>query len=436
MTAPTTALSDFIAGLDLAAIPSATADRAAQHTLDIVADLCASRDVPEAVSIGRLLPDTAAAWSGRVAMFSHATEWDPIHGKTAICAGAIAVPAVLGIARCREVDGPTAVSAIVAGYETAIRIGGALGSSRLLPQGWWPTALCGGAGAAAAAAKALGLGAPAIRDAIAMALVQAGGLSTGGPEAPEARNLLCANTVRIGIEAAEAAASGIRGPAEPLTGERGFLKAFGIEPDEAALLEAIGKRWTIDETTLKAFPCALQAQSALDALYAVLRTHELQQGDIRAIEFALPGPMRQIVDRPGMPGSRFAAAASLQFLAAAMIVDGNIVPHRLGKQGREDAAITEISKTVAVAHDPDLDKHYPEIWPARVRVRSHRDVYEAGVDAARGHPDRPIDLAETTAKFRTFGPKDAEGLERQILNLPRLRNVGGLADAVAGLLPG
>ncbi len=436
MNAPTSELAAFVSTLDLSEIPSKTIERVTQHALDTMAGFFAGCRVPEALSICRLTTETTPWWAGKAAMLSHGAESDPIHGATTICAGAVAIPAMLGAAKDSAVDGPTAICAIIAGYETSIRIGAALGSSRLLSRGWWPTAICGGAGAAAAAARAMGLDARATRDAIALAVVQAGGLGTGGAEAPEARNLLCANTVRIGMEAASAAASGIRGPSEPLTGERGFLYAFGINPDPALLLEGLREHWAIDQTSLKAFPCALQAQSALDALGSILRTHELAFEKIESIEMALPDAMRRIVNRPKSPQSRFAAAASLQFLAAALVHDGDIVPGRLDSEARADGAIADLAKRVTVIHDPDLDARFPAYWPARVTVLHDGKAYDADIETPLGHPDRPIDRARTEAKFHAYSSGDADDLQALILDLPRLESVTPICDAIDASMPG
>ena len=435
MTPHTTALARFVATLDISDLPDRTIESAIQQTFEVCAGLFTGLSVPEATTIRRVLSSSTAGWAGEVAMLSHAAEWDPIHSRTAVCAAAVTVPVVLGIAKERDVDGPTAISAIVAGYEAAIRIGDALRSARLLTQGWWPTSLCGGAGAAAAAARAMGLDEIAMRNAIGLALVQAGGLSTGGASAPEARNLLCANTVRVGVDAALAAAAGIRGPAEPLTGERGFLHAFGVDPDPALLLADLGDAWMIDQTSLKRFPCALQAQPALDALSSILRDHGLSAVDLRAIEIGLPEPMRRIVDRPERPRTRFAAAASLQFLTAAMAVHGDVTPETMDESHLNSSEVADVADRVAVDHDPELESLYPARWPARVSVRTEGAVHEASVETPRGHPDNPIDLAATTAKFRTHAPNGAETLERLILQLPGLEDIRLLVDALDELLP-
>ena len=410
MTAPTTKLAEFVSTLDLSDIPPTTIELVTQHSLDTIAGFFAGCRVQEALTVCQLLPNTTACWAGRAAMLARAAESDPIHSNTTICAGAVAITAMLGAARELAVDGPTAICAIIAGYETSIRIGAALGSSRLLSQGWWPTAICGGAGAAAAAARAMELDGRSTRDAIALAIVQAGGLGTGGAEAPEARNLLCANTVRTGFEAAEAAAAGVRGPSEPLTGERGFLYAFGVDPNPALLLEKLGKRWSIDETSLKAFPCALQAQSALDA-------------------------RRRSVDQPIPPQSRFAAAASLQFLTAALVHDGDVIPGRLDSEARTDGAIADLINRVTVIHDPDLDARFPASWPARVTVLHDGKLYDASNETPLGHPDRPIGLEQTKAKFHQFSSGNADDLQSLILDLPLLESVTPICDAINEKMP-
>jgi len=435
MTAPTTKLAEFVSTLDLSDIPPTTIELVTQHSLDTIAGFFAGCRVQEALTVCQLLPNTTACWAGRAAMLARAAESDPIHSNTTICAGAVAITAMLGAARELAVDGPTAICAIIAGYETSIRIGAALGSSRLLSQGWWPTAICGGAGAAAAAARAMELDGRSTRDAIALAIVQAGGLGTGGAEAPEARNLLCANTVRTGFEAAEAAAAGVRGPSEPLTGERGFLYAFGVDPNPALLLENLGKRWSIDETSLKAFPCALQAQSALSALGSILRSQELMVEKIEAIEMALPDAMRRIVDQPIPPQSRFAAAASLQFLTAALVHDGDVIPGRLDSEARTDGAIADLINRVTVIHDPDLDARFPASWPARVTVLHDGKLYDASNETPLGHPDRPIGLEQTKAKFHQFSSGNADDLQALILDLPLLESVTPICDAINEKMP-
>jgi 2-methylcitrate dehydratase PrpD len=398
MESPTQDLATFVSALDARSFPSGLCSLVSQHVLDIIAGIYASTGIPQATSVAAILGDDDAAVAGRVAMLAHAAESDPIHAGTTICAGLVAVPPALLF----SADGKTAVAALIAGYETSIRIGEALGSSRLLGMGWWPTAVLGAAGAAAATARARELNALETRNAIALALVQAGGLGTGAPLAPESRNLLAANCVRTGVEAADAAAGGIAGPPEPLTGDRGFLSAFGIGSDPDLLLKGLGKDFKIGSTSLKAFPCALQAQSALAALCDVVSRHKLAPEDVVTIEIGLPEAMHRIVDRPGVPETRFGAAASLQFLAAACLLDGDVLPARMAKNRRGTPEMRAAMDKIRIVHAAELDAALPASWPARVRVTTSGGEFTGDCRIPPGHPEEPIAMTATIERFRAY----------------------------------
>ena len=430
MASPTEELAEFVSALNASAVPPAMSALVSQHVLDIIAGIYTGCGVAEAASVAPLIAHDDAAFCGKLAMLSHAAESDPIHAGTTVCAGLIAVPPALLFSP----DGPTAIAAVTAGYETAIRIGEALGSSRLLGQGWWPTAVLGGAGAAAATSRALGLDAGQTQNAIALALVQSGGLGTGAPDAPESRNLLATNTIRIGVEAAQAAAAGLKGPADPLTGDRGFLTAFGFEPDPGRLLHGLGIDWKIAETSLKAFPCALQAQSALTALRDAMAKDHLSVAEIDAIEFGLPGAMCRIVDRPGPPGSRFAAAASLQFLAAAFLCDGDILPARMDDGARASADVVSLMRKISVTHDAELDAAFPAAWPARVRILTAAGTSECEILNPQGHPDHPIDTVATIERFRAYS-RERLGSDAQDATLAAVRGLATLQDMSALTTP-
>lgn len=397
MDRPTTPLADFAASLDSAALPSSVRTLAVQHTLDAIAGMYASAGIPEARSVCSILGGSEAETAGKLAMLAHAAESDPIHARTTLCAGLIAVPPALVIAR----DGGDALAAIVAGYEVVIRIGEALGSARLLGMGWWPTAVLGSAGAAASAARAMGLDAERTRNALGLALVQAGGLGTGAAEAPESRNLLAANAVRTGVEAAAAAKEGIKGPSEPLTGDRPALNAFGGEPDPSRLLEGLGTDWKIAATSLKRWACALQAQSALDALQRAASASGAAPSDLGDIRFFLPDAMRRIVDRPGLPASRFAAAANLRFLAAILLADGDIAPNRLAGP-HDDPTVPSLMEKISIQADPALDAQHPAAWPARVEIDTPSGTVSAETRNPPGHPDAPLSMDFTVARFRRW----------------------------------
>lgn len=424
MTAPTMELAQFIAGLDGARLPEEIRSKAAQHVLDILAGMFAGLPVPEAAAVldwfaaqGRgetEIPGTERRTSGpaaaaAMAMLSHAAESDPIHAPTVLCAGAVTVPAALALAQTVPVSGAALIAAVVAGYEVGVRLGTALGSSRLLARGWWPTAVCGGAAAAGTAAKMLGLDTEATRNALALALVHTGGLSVGGAQAPFARNLLCGGTVRLGVEAALAARDGMAGPPEPLSDPRGFLDAFATNAEVETLTEDLGLSWAIADTSLKLFPSALQAQSALEAVQSILDQQRLPPSGINRVDIQLAPPMVLIVNRPDAPASWLGAAASLQYQVACLMLGREIVP---GPVSGADSSLIRAMAKVTVSPASDLGPRYPAEWPARVAVRTAEwRTFRAEIGHPLGHPSRPISFAATAERFERYAadrlPPDA-----------------------------
>jgi 2-methylcitrate dehydratase PrpD len=441
---PLADLAGFAAALDGTTLPGAVREAVALHVLDFTGGMAVGGGLPGIADLVEAFTDRgpveatvpgfgkrfgATEAAGLCAMLGHVAESDAIHTGSTLCVDLIAVPPVLALAEARSVAGNRAVAAIVAGIEVAARTGMALGSAALLGHGWWPTAVVGGAGAAAATAVALGLDATATRNAMSLALVQMGGAGVGAPEAPASRNLLCANAVRHGVEAALLAESGLAGPAEPFLAPRGLAGAFPTAFEAARLTEGLGEDWAILKTSLKTFPCALQAQTALDALRGLLAKTPLRPGDVQSVAIALPAAMLRIVDRPGAPRSHLGAAASLQFLCAAMIHDGDITQGRLEAEGRADPALLALAEKVTVTHDAALDARFPAQWPARVTLRHAGGEETASADVPPGHPARPLDRNGVAAKFRTLAGSrlGAAAAEIEMLCL----GIGGSDDAAA-----
>lgn len=338
--------------------------------------------------------------AGITAALSHAAELDPIHAATIVCPACVTIPAALTVAQLSKVSGHRYISSVCGGYEVAIRVGRAIDGASLLAAGWWPTAVVGSMASAASAAICMGLESEQLLDAIGLAAVHSGGLAIGGPSTAVARNLLCAQTVRIGVEAAFAARSGVEGPREVFSGSRNFLTAFSNRNDASPLTTGFGERWSILETSLKNWPCALQAQSALAALSGMLQ-HRPDTTSVESIEITLPAAMHRIVDRPGVPASRWAAAASLQFLAAALLIDGEILDSRMSSvAGRSEPRIVELMRRIHVLVDTTLDARYPQEWPASVRLRDARGEATAECSVPPGHPRRPLSFAASDARFR------------------------------------
>ena len=169
--------------------------------------------------------------------------------------GVVVIPAALAAAEHTGADGEALLAGVVAGYETALRVGRrhAAAASR---RGFRTTSLYGVIGAAAAAARLHGLPAERTADALALAANLAGGLREFAVAGTDEYVLQAGSAARSGLTAAWCAAEGMHGAPTILEGPAGFLRAYGGESGGAdpCLAEGLGTSFEMMAVTGKRWP--------------------------------------------------------------------------------------------------------------------------------------------------------------------------------------
>lgn len=200
---------------------------------------------------GRRMAPGAAAFANAVLL--HARIQEDAHPAGHV--GVVVLPAALAAAEHTGADGEALLAAIVAGYETALRIGRghAAAASR---QGFRTTPLYGVIGAAAAAARLHGLATERTVDALALAANLAGGLREFAVAGTDEYVLQAGSAARSGLTAAWSAAQGMRGAPTILEGPAGFLRAYGAEAGgvDSRLVEGLGTSFEMMAVTAKRWP--------------------------------------------------------------------------------------------------------------------------------------------------------------------------------------
>ena len=200
---------------------------------------------------GRRMAPGAAAFANAVLL--HARIQEDAHPAGHV--GVVVISAALAAAEHTGADGKALLAGIVAGYETALRIGRghAAAASR---QGFRTTPLYGVIGAAAAAARLHGLATERTVDALALAANLAGGLREFVVAGTDEYVLQAGSAARSGLTAAWSAAEGMRGAPTILEGPAGFLRAYGGEAGgvDSSLVEGLGTSFEMMAVTGKRWP--------------------------------------------------------------------------------------------------------------------------------------------------------------------------------------
>jgi 2-methylcitrate dehydratase PrpD len=204
----------------------------------------------------------------------------------------------------------------------------------------------------------------------------------------------------MGVLAARGAAEGLRG-APDLLEARGS-KIAGVAVSGGLLLDGLGRRFRFREVGLKPYPVARQALAAVEACRALARDSGASD-EIERITIAVPSAQRRVIDhprRPGAPDGRLASIVDARYLAALAV----LAPDKLHDVDRSppftSAAIQELASRVEVESSPELERYYPERWPARVEIRWKGKDLSRELLAPEGDVESGYSWDEALEKFR------------------------------------
>src|SRR6059036_274973 len=183
------------------------------------------------------------------------TEAGDIHLTSCTTPGSVVVPTALHLA-CAGAFKTFGdfVTAVLAGYETLIRIGYAIDGPRLLAKNVWPTLFAAGAGAAAVASRAWKLDVSQTAGALSTALAASTGIAPPAVMENSSRWVSLGRAAEHGVGAAIAAREGALGDPQLLERYRGRLAGVRISPRR--LLQGARRVFLFDEIGLKPYPIA------------------------------------------------------------------------------------------------------------------------------------------------------------------------------------
>ena len=445
MGAPIETLAQFVAETQWDAIPPAVQQHARLVLLDTLGVILAGAEQPEVAQVrARLLASggtgaTVYTRGGPITDPRTAALLNGIAGRTielceghryVSCQGAVQiVPAVLATGEWANGSGREALTALIVGYDVAVRIGASI-TPRALAHQNGQTALLGAVAAgarlrglnAAETSRALRIGAtlvltPSYTNAVAgaTALNVAGGMSGfAGTLAPE-----------LALAGFSAQENAIEEAFSRLVGE-------GFQPEK--LLDELGQRWEISRNYFRLRGCCNPIYAALDALEEALADLHPAPDDIAHIEVATYR-FASVMQNPNPPNA-FAARYSLPHAAAAIVRHGHAGYSSFTDAVVHDPAIAALRQRVRIVEDPALTALTPRLKPARVTVTLTDGRHSTRTcDSARGDFQRPYTAAEVRAKFRdlarlVLSPDGVATIEHTIDQFDHIASMQHLAQQI------
>ena len=288
----------------------------ARRVVDIVRDWGGK---PEATVIGYGFKAPAPVAAMCNAMMGHGVELDDAHGSGLIKGGSVMIPSVMALAEANGKSGRDVITAIVAGYEVAVRVAKAINPGHR-QRGFHTTGTVSLLGAAAAGAKILGCDAEGIASAIGLAAMQSAGIQSYLDDPCMAKPFSPGKSAFNGTMAAVMASKGFAGPRKALECKEGFFNAYCEDVDVSALLDGLGERFIIMEVGFKPHAACRYAHGPIDIAQRFyndgVRLEDVEKIDVRMCELSI----RQ-ASKPKAPNLN-AAMGSTEFGVALALSKG------------------------------------------------------------------------------------------------------------------
>jgi 2-methylcitrate dehydratase PrpD len=332
-------------------------------------------------------------------ILANAADFDDTHKRALLHTGSVVVPPVLALAEERKLGGKAVITALVAGYETAVRVGMAVMPTHY--RFWHSTATNGTFGAAGSAASALGLDAERARFALGFAGTQAAGLNTFFTSGDFTKSLHPGKAAFNGVLSARLADVGATSPPTMLEHEKGYLAAYSLEPKPDALVAGLGSTWEILQNGFKFFPSILASHAPIQATLSIVRENDIAPGDIASIKNETYATVKSHFSSKSVTTS-MGARVSVPYCIAVAALDRGVGHAQFSAERLARADVQGLLANTEVIADPELTKLYPEKFPARVTVTLRNGRTLTAIRYfPKGDPQEPLAPAEIQAKFRS-----------------------------------
>jgi 2-methylcitrate dehydratase PrpD len=387
----------------------------------------------EATVWGEAAPSLRAADAALVNGTSvHAFELDDYH-QAKLHPGAVVIPAALAIAEKLGSSGEQLVTAIAAGYEVMIRSSLALNPSAARLRGWHLTGVCGPFGAAAACASLMKLNEEQTAWALGLAGTQGSGLWAFNADGTMSKRFHAGRAAQSGVMAAELAAIGFTGPTQIYEfHDGGVLKAFSDASDPAPLTRDLGTVFHLDATSIKPYSCCGSTHSYVDAALELRRRLGTPWDAKRPVKLGMAKVVDVQCGFDYVPSSALNAQMSMRYVIAATLMEGQALPPQFSDAKIADPALTALAGRIQCAHDPALDKLYPQRFAAWVAAEDQGQWVRVDVLDPLGSPANPVDRQGVIAKFRGINPKlPVDDIAAAVLDIEHrtVKEILGLLEA-------
>jgi len=363
-------------------------------------------------------------------MLAHSDETDDDFTTGGAHPGCAVVPAALASAEKFGISGTHFLRAVALGYDIGMRAMKTVGAGMKETHN-----LVGTMGATAAAGCAASLSAQQMRWLLDYAAQQAGagiGAWRRDTEHIEKAFVFGAMGARNGVNAALVIHSGWTGVNDILSGPNNFVESYNPKADPAGMIDQLGERYGVVQTTIKKWTTGGPIQAPLDALENLRKRQPFAADQVKQVVVRAATSAAYTVNNRDMPD------ICLQHLVAVMLLDKTVSFRAAHDKARmRDPAVLRERAKVQLVPDEELEKLIPvRVAIVEVTLTDGTRLTER-VEHVRGTPENPMTRDEVVAKARelmapVLGAATCSNLIERVLALDTVKDVRELRPLLQG----
>jgi len=344
--------------------------------------------------------------------FGSSYDADDTHVGAMLHPGVAAWSAALATAEHVGASGSEMLAAVVAGYETIIRIGLSMQPGHFR-RGFQSTGTCDVFGTAAAAGRLLfrgqGFGDKDAERKITEAIGLAGSYPSGVAQfyysGSSGKRIQAAHSAQCGVAAALLTQSGFSGPPDILEGAGGFARAYGDGWNPSVIESGLGQHFHLMDVLTKSHAAAARVAAGIDGMLALRLRHGFCADDITSIALGIPRiiegrltnkhPVDLQAAQMSLP---FSVAVAAKVSLADNSPDLTVVDF---EAGLSDPALHALEERTTIALDDEVEAASNDLsTAARVSVMLNDGrALSLLVPAPKGSPIKPFTDAEQEERF-------------------------------------
>jgi len=333
----------------------------------------------------------------------HSFDFDDYH-RAKIHPGAVVIPAAVAVGEQLGASGRSVLTAMLAGYETMIRVSLATGPNSSRLKGWHLTGTTGTFGAAVAAGKLLGLDEEQMASALGMAGTQSAGLWAFTADGTMSKRFHPGRSSQSGVMGALLAQKGFKGPTQILEAEDGgFCRATSDQVNFSLATKELGTEFLSADVGIKPYACCASSHSAVDAVRQLVHVHRIIPSDVKKVFVKTASGVKVQCGFEYEPLGVLQAQMSLQYIIAVSLLEGKALVEQFSEDKIADPRILALARRVEILLDDGIEKVYPDRYANKVEVvLRNGERFETRIDFPTGSSENPMTFSQVVEKFESL----------------------------------